>query len=254
MNIEIKGKRFLVCGAGSGFGKAVALQLAGEGAEVLAVSRTESKLLELQSRFPRNISILTGDLFDLDFHNTLINKLSGVPLSGALINAGGPPAGGFSDFTLNDWDNAWNSVVKWKIALTEKLLEIMKPQHYGRLLYIESVSVLQPVDNLILSNALRPAVVGFVKTVAKQMAPYGITLNVLAPGYHRTAALERLFKKKAETEGISEDEAGQQFEKEIPVGKMASPEEAATLAAWLLSPLSRYVTGEVLPHDGGIRL
>ncbi len=244
----------MVCGAGSGFGRSVALALAGEGAKVLAVSRTRKKLEELQRQAPENIEILAGDLFDTGFHKNITALLRKKALAGALINAGGPPAGGFDELTLTDWDKGWNEVVRWKIALTQQLLEKMKPQKYGRLLYIESVSILQPVENLILSNALRPAVAGFVKTVAKQVASSGITMNVLAPGYHKTAAMERLFKKKAQVEGISEEEALRKFEKAIPVGAIASSDELAVLALWLLSPLSRYVTGEVFPHDGGIRL
>ena len=94
--------------------------------------------------------------------------------------------------------------------------------------------------------------VGFAKTVAKEVAPDGITINVLAPGYHKTAAMERLFKKKSEMEGISPKEAEKLFEKEIPVGEMGRPEEMAGIALWLLSPLSRYVTGQTITHDGGI--
>jgi 3-oxoacyl-[acyl-carrier protein] reductase len=254
MDFQIKDKFFLVCGAGSGFGKAVASKLAQEGAQVLAVSRSENKLIELAKSYPDNISYLSGDLFNIGFHNKIIVAIGNKKLSGALINAGGPPAGGFFDISLSDWDNAWKSVVRWKISLTQKLLPLMRVNNYGRLLYIESVSVKKTVNNLILSNSLRRATVGFVKTLAKEVAGEGITLNVLAPGYHRTAAMERLFVNVAETENITIDEAVSAFEKNIPVGNMAAAEEITPLALYLLSPLSKYVTGEVFSHDGGIRL
>ena len=128
----------------------------------------------------------------------------------------------------------------------------MKNQNVGRLLYIESVSVKEPVANLVLSNSLRPAIVGFAKTLSQEIAHNGITVNILAPGYHSTAAMERLFAKKAELENISENEAKELFEKEIPVGKMGKPEEMAGLACWILSPLARYVTGQTITHDGGM--
>jgi len=94
------------------------------------------------------------------------------------------------------WDEAWETVVRWKIALTDLLLPIFKKQNYGRMLFIESVSVKQPVKNLVLSNALRPAIIGFAKTLSQEVAANGITVNVLAPGYHSTAAMERLFTKR----------------------------------------------------------
>ncbi len=254
MDFKIDHKLFLVCGAGSGFGRAVALRLAAEGANVMAVSRSEEKLISLKKNFPGKISFIAGDLFDVEFHDKIIEATGGENISGALINAGGPPAGGFFDFSLSDWDNAWNSVVRWKISLTRKLLPLMKKNGYGRLLYVESVSVKKSVDNLILSNSLRRATVGFVKTLAKEFANMGITLNVLAPGYHRTAAMERLFVNVAQKENITVNDAVSIFEKNIPVGKMAGADEITPLALWLLSPLSRYVTGEVFSHDGGIRL
>ncbi len=254
MDFKIKNGFFLVCGAGSGFGKATAELLAKEGAKVLAVSRSKDKLMKLKKSFPENITVLAGDLFDVSFHNKIIVAIGNKKISGALINAGGPPAGGFFDLSMSDWDNAWKSVVRWKIALTGKLLPLMQINNYGRLLYIESVSVKKTVDNLILSNSLRRATVGFVKTLAKEIAGEGITLNILAPGYHRTAAMERLFVNLAERENITVDKAVSMFEQNIPVGKMANAEDMATLAVWLLSPLSGYVTGEVFSHDGGIRL
>ena len=254
MDFNVKDKFFLVCGAGSGFGRAIALQLAQEGAKILAVSRSEDKLISLKKSFPENISYIAGDLFNVDFHNKIIVAIENKKLSGALINAGGPPAGGFFDVQINDWENAWQSVVKWKILLVRKLLPLMIENNYGRLLFIESVSIKKSVDNLILSNVFRSAMVGFVKTIAKESADKGVTANILAPGYHKTAAMERLFVKVAQNENITIEQAVQRFEKNIPVGKMAVAEEITPLALYLLSPLARYVTGEVFSHDGGIRL
>lgn len=251
MDLQIKDKCFMVGGAGSGFGRAIAAALAQEGGRVLAVSRTESKLIALQSEFPGLIEILPGDITEGPVHDLILEWFEGKEAGGAVINAGGPPAGGFFDTELALWDNAWSSVVRWKIALTQRLIPLFRDQRYGRLLFIESVSVKQPVQHLILSNALRPAIVGFAKTLSQEAARLGITVNVLAPGYHTTPALERLFRKKSEMEKITVDEARTSFEKEIPVGKMATAEEMAPLALYLLSPLSRYITGQTITHDGG---
>lgn len=252
MDLKIKEKSFVVGGAGSGFGKAIAEGLAREGASVLAVSRTESKLKNLQKQFPNKIDYLAGDISKTEVHQKILDWVVLKNADGILINAGGPPAGGFDDINLQQWDEAYKSIVRWKIELTKLLLPVFREKKYGRLVYLESVSVKQPIPNLILSNALRPAVVGFVKTLSREIAVDGITANVLAPGYHATAAMERLFVKKSELLDITVAEAKSAFESEIPVGTMGAPEEMANLALWLLSPLSRFVTGQTFSHDGGL--
>lgn len=251
MDLKIKDRNFIVGGAGSGFGKAITKSLAEEGARVLAVTRTGSKLQEMQKQFPQNIQLLEGDITTEEIQEKIVDWTKGKKLSGVLINAGGPPAGGFFDIDTTTWEEAWRVVVKWKIALTKKLIPLFLKENYGRLVFIESISVKQPVQNLILSNALRPAIVGFAKTLSQEVAVNGITVNVLAPGMHATPALERLFVKKSEVEKITYEEAKLSFERDIPVGKMAEADEMASLALWLLSPLSRYVTGQTITHDGG---
>ncbi len=252
MDLQLSNQYFLVGGAGSGFGKAVAEALISEGAHVLAVSRTAEKLETLKVSNAEKTETIAADLTKDSTHNLILDYFKDKTLSGAFINAGGPPAGGFFDTDMDAWDEAWKNVVRWKIALTQKILPLLQANQYGRLLYLESVSVKQPVANLILSNAMRPAIVGMVKTLAQEVARDGITLNILAPGYHSTAAMERLFAKKSEAEGISIEQAKAAFEKEIPVGGMGKPEELASLALWLLSPLSRYVTGQIVDHAGGL--
>lgn len=252
MDFKISDKLFIVGGAGAGFGRSIAYALADEGAKVIAISRTEEKLKSLQSEFPEKIKIIVGDITSEDIQNEIINMLDNNELSGVLINSGGPPAGGFFDIDMDKWEAAWNSVVKWKISFTKKLLPLMEKNNYGRIVYIESVSVKQQVPNLILSNALRPAIVGMAKTLSREVADKGITLNVLAPGYHETSAMKRLYKNTASKLKITEDEAKKIFEKNLPVKPMGQPDEMASLALWLLSPLSRYVTGQTISHDGGL--
>ncbi|MBN2639936.1 MAG: SDR family oxidoreductase [Bacteroidales bacterium] len=251
MDLRIKDRYFLVGGAGSGFGKSVSLALAAEGAKVLAVSRTKEKLESLKSLFPENIEVLPADLSDLRVHQEIENYFISKPLAGIFVNAGGPPAGGAFDVTMEQWDMAWNVVVRWKIALVQRLIPLMEQNHYGRILFLESVSVKQPVPNLILSNSLRPAVVGYAKTLSQEVASIGITVNVIAPGFHETAAMDRIFKKKMELEGITEEKAKESFTREIPMGTMGNPDDLASLSAWLLSPHSTYVTGQTIAHTGG---
>jgi 3-oxoacyl-[acyl-carrier protein] reductase len=251
MDLKIRDKYFVVGGAGAGFGRAISEALATEGAKVLAISRTEKKLVSLKEKYKGNIDYICADITQDETHNRIIEAIENKELAGVVINAGGPPAGGFFEISMEQWEAAWKSVVKWKIALTQKLIPVLRKQQYGRLLYIESISIKQPVENLILSNAFRPAMLGFVKSLSQEVAPDGITANILAPGSHATAALQRLIVKKSELEGISIKEARKIWEKEIPVGKIAEASEIAPLVLWLLSPLSRYVTGQTITHDGG---
>ena len=252
MDLKIENKTFIVCGSGAGFGRAIAEQLAENGAYVFAISRTNEKLETLRDKYRNKITILTGDIMEDSVQEKVLNSLAGSSISGVVVNAAGPPAGSAEEVNLNQWDEAWRNIVRWKISFVHKLLPLLKKQQYGRFLFIESVSVKEPVANLVLSNSLRPAIVGFVSTLAREIAAEGITLNILAPGYHATAAMERLFSKKADMQNISIEEARQSFESEIPVGSMGTPEEMAGLACWLLSPLSRYVTGQTITHDGGL--
>lgn len=252
MDLKIKDQYFLVGGAGSGFGKAVSLALAAEGAKILAVSRTEEKLDALKKEFPDKIDILSADLSKDETHQQIEEYYKNKTLSGIFVNAGGPPAGSFNEVSIKQWDEAWQTIVRWKISLIYKLLPLMQKNNYGRILFLESISVKQPVPNLILSNTLRPAIMGFAKSLSAEVASQGITINLLAPGFHRTAAMDRIVRKKSELENISFEEAEKILEKQIPVGKMGNPEDLATLSAWLLSPHSRYVTGQTISHSGGL--
>ena len=252
MNLNICNEFFIVGGAGSGFGKAVALALAYEGANVLAVSRTESKLMEIKNKYPDNIELFVGDLTNNQVISEIAAIAVGKKLSGVFFNAGGPPAGTFEDISLQQWDEAYQSVVRWKIALTKLLLPQLKQQQYGRLLFLESVSVKQPVENLMLSNSMRAAVTGFVKTLSQEVAGYQITANVMAPGFHNTAAIKRLIDIKNEQTGLDKEQIQSIFTKDIPVGRMGKPDDLASLAIWLLSPHARYITGQTITHDGGL--
>lgn len=252
MELDIKNRFFIVGGAGSGFGRAVTSALANEGAKMLAVSRTKEKLIELKNQFPGNVEILTGDLSNEKVLKEIAFISSKKELSGIFFNSGGPPAGSFEEITLPQWDEAYKNIVRWKIMLSKLLLPQLKRQRYCRLLYLESVSIKQPVENLILSNSMRAAIAGFVKTLSHEVAAYNITANILAPGYHNTKAIERLIAKKSEQTGLDKNEIKKQFTKDTPVGTMGDPGDLATLAVWLLSPHSRFVTGQTITHDGGL--
>lgn len=250
MDLQLYDQHFIVCGASSGFGRAIAEQLMDEGAKVLAVARREEKLQELTEDYPDQVRIVTGDLTD-DETLDRIEAMIPETLHGAVFNAGGPPAQGALETSINDWDEAYRLVLRWKVDLALRLVPHMQQKGYGRLLFVESQSAKQPIPNLVLSNAYRAGVIGFVKTLSGEVARDGVTANVIAPGSHSTPAIERVIKKVAESQSISYDEARRQKEAEIPVGRMGKPEEIASLAAWLLSHHASFVTGQTISHDGG---
>ncbi|MGQ1908681.1 SDR family oxidoreductase [Marinifilum sp. RC60d5] len=153
--------------------------------------------------------------------------------------------------TLIDWDNAYHQLLRWKVELTQALIPIMLKENYGRFVFLESSSVKQPIDNLVLSTLLRLSVVGFVKTLSQEIAKSGVNLNIIGPGYHETPAINRLLDKKAEQENISSKEAKSKITSSIRMKKMGNPEDLGQLAAWLLSRASAYISGQTISVDGG---
>jgi len=251
MDLHLKNKLFIVGGATSGLGQAITQQLIAEGAKVIAVARTQSKLQELK-KSNNQIEIVAGDFSEPSVLERVLFKIGNRVLTGAVINSGGPPAMAVLDTKLSDWDEAYKTVVRWKIALTQALLPKMMKQQYGRLLYIESVSTKQPVENLVLSNAMRLAVTGYVKTLSQEIGASGVTLNILGPGYHATQRMENLFAKNSELKGVPEVEIRKTFSEQTAVKKIGNPENFASLAVWLLSSHSSYITGQTITVDGGL--
>lgn len=251
MDLEISDHRFIVCGASSGFGEAIARQLLREGARVVLVARRGNTLRDKFGHFDDNTEIVEGSLI---YSETLdkIEKAAGKgDFHGIVLNAGGPPTGTPLQTDMADWDAAWQLVMRWKVDLSLRLAPLLKEKKYGRMLYIESQSVKQPISSLTLSNAFRAGMVGFAKSLSQEVAKSGVTVNVLAPGSHETPAIERVIKNNSSIRGISYDQAKREMEENIPVGRMGKAEELSSFAAWLLSPHSGYVTGQTLSHDGG---
>ena len=252
MELGIENNLFVVTGATSGFGKAIVESLIHEGAKLIINARGKQKLLEIQALFPNQIDILPGDITTDATLSNLVRKIGDRKLHGIVINASGPAASSFRKTILGDWDNAYATLLRWKVKLTKLILPIMEKNQYGRLVFIESVSVKQPQENLILSNSLRMAVVGFVKTLSQEVAPSGITCNILAPGYHSTPTMKKLYIEKSAMLGINVNDAQSIFEKEVAVGRIGETEEFASLATWLLSHKSAYITGQTISVDGGL--
>jgi 3-oxoacyl-[acyl-carrier protein] reductase len=251
MNLHLSNQLFIVTGASAGFGKAIAEALLAEGAAIIAVARGEEKLQTLVTLAPGRVEVLAGDITDSIVMQQLITQLGNRQLHGLVVNAGGPPAKTMLETTLEDWDNAYLTLLRWKVELAQALVPKMIAHNYGRVVFIESSSVKQPLENLVLSSSLRVAVVGMVKTLSQEIAKTGVTLNILGPGSHNTAAIERIYQKKSEQTGLSVKEVREKAIAQIPVGALGEAADFASLALWLLSPLSRYTTGQTITLDGG---
>ncbi|MBX9734696.1 MAG: SDR family NAD(P)-dependent oxidoreductase, partial [Chitinophagaceae bacterium] len=202
MNLQLNNQLFIVGGATSGFGKAITQQLLAEGARVIAIARTASSLTELYAGNPM-VHFVVADLgVDTNTAIDACKKYIGAQqLHGIVINAGGPPAKTVLETTLSDWDHAYQLLLRWKVAFTQAFIPQMIAAGYGRIVFIESYTVKQPAENLVLSNSLRAAVVGMVKTLSQEVAKTGVTLNIMGPGSHNTPAINRIYKNKAEKTG-----------------------------------------------------
>ncbi len=251
MDLQIKDQFFIVGGASSGLGRAVALRLLEEGASVLGVARGADGLKEIESLFPARFQYVAADITTPAALSSILEKVGSKQVHGVLLNGGGPPAKMIMETTPEDWDDAYHKLLRWKVPFVQALIPSMKDFSYGRILFLESQSVKQPIENLVLSNSLRMAVVGFAKTLSKEMAGTGITINVIGPGSHDTPAIERIYKKKSEQTGISVAEVRETAIGNIPTGSLGQADDFAQMAAWLLSPGSRYVTRQVYLVDGG---
>ncbi len=253
MDLQLQHKLFIVGGATSGLGLAIANALLNEGAYIIAIARNKEKLQALQNNWPERVQIISADI---STQTTLIidhciKIVGNKTVHGVLINAGGPPAKTALETTLQDWDDAYKNILRWKVEFIKHFANSMIEQGFGRIVCIESSAVKQPLENLVLSNSLRLAVVGFIKTLSQEIASTGVTINILAPGSHNTPAIERIYKKKSEQTGLDEKQIKQNAIQQIPVKALGAAEDFASLALWLFSSKSKYITGQVWSVDGG---
>ena len=252
MDMQLKGTTFAVGGATSGLGRAIAVRLVEEGATVIGLARSRDKLTALAEELGGNFVPRATDLADASAVDALATYLNEREIDGCVLNAGGPPPGRVEDLSMEEWDEAYRTTLRWKIQLTRALLPGLKARPHGRLLYVESVSIKQPIDNLVLSNALRAAVAGFVKTLTREIGGGHLTTNILAPGYHATPRITTVLRTSAERLNTNLEEVEKQFTAETALNRLGEPDDFAALAVLLLSPLGGYLTGQVVTVDGGL--
>lgn len=258
MDLGIKGRVALVGASGRGLGHATATRLAMEGADVAICDIDESILDEAREAIlavgeDSRVFAYPVDLTDAEAIERLVADVHRDlgPISVLVTNSGGPPPGDFSDATDEKWEFAYRLTFLSAVRLIRAALPDMKEQGWGRIINFTSRALKEPIPGLMISNAVRLAVAGMAKTLAGEVAEYGITVNNICPGPTTTERALELAENRAEERGITIDEELARTAQNIPIGRLARPEEQAAAAAFLASELAGYITGVSLLVDGG---
>ncbi|HEX6753476.1 MAG TPA: SDR family oxidoreductase [Solirubrobacterales bacterium] len=246
MNLGLEGRVALVMGASRGLGRAIAAALAREGARVAIASRSREKLEEATAEIGESATPFVADATDLGRLAALPGEVEAAlgPVEILVANAGGPPFGGALDHDLDEWETAYRSLVLAPRVLAGAVVPGMKERGWGRIVNVGSSSTREPIEGLNLSNSHRMAAVGFLKTLSREVAADGITVNTVATGRFGT---ERLADASGSLEGAEEA-----ARREVPAARLGRPEEYGDLVAFLCSERAAYLTGTVIPLDGGL--
>jgi len=257
MDLGIKNRVALVGASSKGLGKAVAFQLSQEGAKVVICARGKERLFktrdEIASETGGKIKAFVADVRDRDQVRKIVNQVKDElgTIEILVCNAGGPPSGLADEFTLDDYRDALELNLLSTVNLCYEVIPLMKEKLWGRIINMTSVSAKQPIDTLILSNTARAGVLGFSKSLANQLAPYGITVNSVCPGYTKTERVENLARSFEQKGRGTVKDFYRNIEKTIPRGRLGTPEEIAQAVAFLASEGAGYITGVALQIDGG---
>jgi 3-oxoacyl-[acyl-carrier protein] reductase len=257
MDLGLRGKVALVAAASRGLGRAIALELAREGANVVMCARTRDALeaarADIVASTGAQVHAVVADVSVREQIATVTDEAMARfgQVDVLVTNAGGPPAGAFEQHTWDVWERAVNLTLRSAVELTRAVLPGMRARRWGRVINVTSIAVKQPVDNLMLSNSVRSAVTGFARTLANEVAADGITVNCVLPGYTRTERVEELADANASKEGLARGDVLARFEREIPMKRLGEPDELAALTAFLASNRASYITGQSIVVDGG---
>jgi len=257
MNLNLTDKTALVCGSTQGLGLASAIELAQLGANIVLMARNEEKLQKvltlLDTAKGQQHQYLVADFSHNDQVNAAIQQYlqEGNTIHILVNNTGGPAGGKAIEASTDSFQSAFNTHLVNNHLLTQAVVPGMKKAGFGRIINIISTSVKQPLAGLGVSNTIRAAVANWAKTLSVELAPFGITVNNVLPGFTNTVRAEYVLKKKATDSGKSEAQVMQELVAEIPVGRIGEPEEFGAAVAFLCSPAAAYINGINLPVDGG---
>ena len=257
MDLELHGRTAVVTAASHGIGKAVALRLAQEGANVVICARGQEPLVstaeEIAAATGSRVEWVQADIMKPEDIELLIDATVTAfhSIDILVTNCGGPKRGTFVTLDDKDWREATEMVFMSVVRLIRAAVPHMQETRCGRIINIASISVKQPIEGLILSNSLRSATIGLAKTLATELAPFGILINNVAPGYTLTNRIYDLALEEAKLSGVSHEEMMAQYHQHIPLKRMGRPEEIADLVTFLASSRASYITGATIPIDGG---
>ncbi len=257
MDLGLKDRVAIVAASSQGLGKAVAEGLAKEGTKLALCARTESTLNSAAEDIRRKtgVEVLARpvDVTNYDqvrrFVAETFERFGRLDI--CVTNAGGPPAKLFSETTVDDWQAGVNLNLMSTLYFAREVLPLMQKRKWGRLITITSVAVKQPIEGLILSNAVRSAVSGLVKSLSNEYAKDNVLVNNVCPGYTLTARLDELAGKLAKAEGVEPEQIRERWASQIPLGRLGRPEEFASLVVFLASERASYITGVTIAVDGG---
>lgn len=258
MDYGLRGKKALITASSKGIGMAVAEELLQEGCEVGICSRNREDLMsalnELKSKASREPFWCVCDLNKAkDIENTFNAFIKEYGQIDILVNNCGGPAPGFlNDLDEEKWQSAFDQVLMSAVRLSKLAVSDMMTREWGRIINITSVSVKQPINNLMLSNSLRSGLIGFAKSLSNEVGKYNITVNNVAPGYTLTNRLYELAVTRAKQSGVSHEAILADMSKEIPLSRLAGPEEIAAAVTFFASAKAGYITGTTLQVDGGL--
>jgi 3-oxoacyl-[acyl-carrier protein] reductase len=257
MDLGLKGKVALVTASSKGIGLGTAKVLASEGMKVAISSRSTAELEKARGRIAgetgSEVIAVPADMTVREELERLVatttKKLGGVDV--LVYNTGPPKPGTFGELTYADWEEATKLLLLSAVTLTQAVVPHMKAKGWGRLIYITSLTLKQPIANLVLSNTVRLGIAGLSKSLSKELAPHGITSNGIIQGYVRTDRMLHLVEDRASKTGVSVDEAYKEMSKSIPLGRYAEPEEVGSLVAFIASEKGAYLNGGMFTIDGG---
>ena len=258
MDLQLKNKVALVAASSRGLGKAIAVGLAREGTKLVICARNK----DILEKTADEILLATGvtvfplamDLGEKEQISWLIDET--MDLFGRVdilvTNAGGPPSGKFEEAEEEDWKKANQLTLMSAVRLSRAVIPSMRKQKWGRIIHMVSVSARQPVPGLLLSNVIRPAVIGLAKSQSQELAADGILVNAICPGYFLTDRMKQLVEDRAKSEKKKPNKVMEEMTADVPLGRMGNPEELAGLVVFLASERASYITGSVFTVDGGL--